>query len=236
MTYAPAVGVTSADRAVIVRELARAAARVLGHRISFSPAVTPDIVGNGVHVHMSLVDLSGWPVMYDADAPHGLSETGPLRRRHPAPCDGTVCGPHPASSPTCGSSRTAGAPPGAMRGFVIVRPACAFARPVVEAPGVPIAPQFNIEFRAADATASPYLALGALVYAGLDGILQKMPAPHVTTADPQLLDEQERASSAFIGCRSRWTKRWTPSRPTKRRRPGFLRRCTQPISPTSAAS
>ena len=65
--------------------------------------------------------------------------------------------------------------------------------PVVEAPGVPIAPQFNIEFRAADATASPYLALGALVYAGLDGILQKMPAPHVTTADPQLLDEQERA-------------------------------------------
>ena len=93
MTYAPAVGVTSADRAVIVRELARAAARVLGHRISFSPAVTSDVVGNGVHVHMSLVDLAGRTVMYDADAPHGLSEIrGPLCRRHPAPCGGTVCG------------------------------------------------------------------------------------------------------------------------------------------------
>jgi glutamine synthetase len=73
------------------------------------------------------------------------------------------------------------------------REACVRICPVVELPGVAVAPQFNIEFRAADATASPYLALGALVYAGLDGILQKMPAPHVATADPQLLDEQERA-------------------------------------------
>jgi glutamine synthetase len=59
--------------------------------------------------------------------------------------------------------------------------------------GAPIAPQYNIEFRAADATASPYLTLGALVYAGLDGIEQQMPVPHVTTTDPGLLDEQERA-------------------------------------------
>ena len=29
---------------------------------------------------------------------------------------------------------------------------------------------FNFEYRAADAAASPYLALGALVWAGLDGL------------------------------------------------------------------
>jgi glutamine synthetase len=34
----------------------------------------------------------------------------------------------------------------------------------------PRARQFNVEFRVADATASPYLALAMLVQAGLDGI------------------------------------------------------------------
>ena len=33
--------------------------------------------------------------------------------------------------------------------------------------------QFNAEFRVADATASPYLALAALVQAGLDGIRRR---------------------------------------------------------------
>ena len=33
-----------------------------------------------------------------------------------------------------------------------------------------VARQFNVEFRVADASASPYLALGALVHAGLDGL------------------------------------------------------------------
>ena len=193
VTYAPAVGVTSADRAVIVRELARAAARSLGHRISFSPAVTPDIVGNGVHIHMSLVDLSGRPVMYDAGAPHGLSETGGrfvAGMLHHAAALCAVTAPSVISYLRLLPHRWSAAWTNA--GFRD-REACVRICPVVELEGVPIAPQFNIEFRAADATASPYLALGALVYAGLDGILQKMPLPAITTVDPQLLDEQERA-------------------------------------------
>jgi len=39
--------------------------------------------------------------------------------------------------------------------------------------GEPAAERFNLEYRVADAAASPYLALGALVWAGLDGIRQK---------------------------------------------------------------
>jgi len=39
------------------------------------------------------------------------------------------------------------------------------------------AAQFNVEFRVADAAASPYLALGALVHAGLDGIRKGMVLP-----------------------------------------------------------
>jgi glutamine synthetase len=35
--------------------------------------------------------------------------------------------------------------------------------------------QFNLEFRAADAAASPYLALGAVLFAGADGIGRELP-------------------------------------------------------------
>jgi glutamine synthetase len=42
--------------------------------------------------------------------------------------------------------------------------------PVVGGDPAARARQFNVEFRVADATASPYLALAVLVQAGLDGI------------------------------------------------------------------
>lgn len=192
VTYAPAVGVTSADRAVIVRELTRAVTRVQGHGVSFSPAATPDVVGNGVHIHMSLLDRSGRPVMHDAGAPHGLSETGGrfvagILNHAAALC--AVTAPSVVSYlrlvPHSWSAAWTNA------GFRD-REACVRICPVMESADEPVAPQFNIEFRAADATASPYLALGALVYAGLEGILREMPAPRVTTADPECLDERER--------------------------------------------
>jgi glutamine synthetase len=37
--------------------------------------------------------------------------------------------------------------------------------------------QFNVEYRVADATACPYLALGALVHAGVDGIERQLTLP-----------------------------------------------------------
>ena len=53
--------------------------------------------------------------------------------------------------------------------------------PVYSTAPATIARQFNVEFRVADACASPYLALGALVWAGLDGVRHRRgftdPAP-----------------------------------------------------------
>src|SRR6516162_9015032 len=37
--------------------------------------------------------------------------------------------------------------------------------------------QFHVEFRATDASASPYLALGAIIFAGADGIRRALPLP-----------------------------------------------------------
>ena len=49
--------------------------------------------------------------------------------------------------------------------------------PVLDLPGFDPAHQFNIEFRPADAAASPYLALGAIVWAGVDGIAKGLGLP-----------------------------------------------------------
>src|SRR5579875_2772579 len=64
VTVAPAPALTAADHAVITREMARAAAFRLGHRVSFSPKPDPEDVGNGVHIHFSLWDKSGRPMTH----------------------------------------------------------------------------------------------------------------------------------------------------------------------------
>ena len=46
--------------------------------------------------------------------------------------------------------------------------------PVFETAPEDAAGQFNVEFRVSDGTASPYMALGAIVHAGLDGIRKGM--------------------------------------------------------------
>ncbi len=53
------------------------------------------------------------------------------------------------------------------------------------------ATQLHIEYRGADAAANPYLALGALMLAGLDGVRSQLPAPPILDRDPALLDAED---------------------------------------------
>jgi glutamine synthetase len=53
--------------------------------------------------------------------------------------------------------------------------------------------QFNLEFRAADATACPHLALAVLIRAGLTGIRAKLATPPLFSGDPTALSESERS-------------------------------------------
>ncbi|MHA1600084.1 MAG: glutamine synthetase family protein [Alphaproteobacteria bacterium] len=192
VTCDPTRGVRSADQAIIVREIARATAQRLGSRVSFAPAVTPDVVGNGVHIHLSLLDSKGIPVAYDAAAPYGLSRVGGsfvagILRHSRALCALTVPGvvsylrlvPHRWS---------------AAWNNLGFRDREAMVRicPVNEIGGRDPARQFNVEFRAADATANPYLALGAIIRAGLVGLRQELPMPEITTHDPETLADSER--------------------------------------------
>ena len=65
--------------------------------------------------------------------------------------------------------------------------------PTVDIAGKDPSRQFNVEYRAADGTGNPYLALAALIRAGLDGLQNGLPPAPVFSGDPEKLSAQERA-------------------------------------------
>jgi len=73
LTTRPSDGIAAADEAVILRVLTDDVLRRFGVTPSFSPILTPDGVGNGVHVHFSFRDSAGAPLTHDGSDPHGMS-------------------------------------------------------------------------------------------------------------------------------------------------------------------
>jgi glutamine synthetase len=53
--------------------------------------------------------------------------------------------------------------------------------------------QYNIEYRVGDATANPYLALTAIVRAGIEGLRSDLAAPPIFSGDPEHLSADERS-------------------------------------------
>ena len=175
VTCDPATGIAAADRAVVLREITRATAHRLGHRASFAPILDPAGVGNGVHVHFSFRDAAGAPAMYDPAGPLGLSAAGAqfvagIMHHLPALC--AVTAPSAVSYIRMRPNRWA---PTHATLADKDRGASLRVCPVVG--GLDTAKQFNVEYRCADAAASPYLTLGALVWAGLDGIRRGLALP-----------------------------------------------------------
>lgn len=197
-TVKPADALTAADRAVIVREIARGTAWRMGDTVSFSPVVTRGAAGNGVHLHMSFRDADGRPVTHDADKPGGLSDTagsfvaGILEA---LPALVAVTAPSYMSyerlKPNSWSSSVTNL------GYRD-REAAIRICPVSDVPGADIASSFNVEFRAGDAAASPYLYFGCLVRAGIDGIKRQLPTPKPTTSDPADMDAAARKDHGIV--------------------------------------
>ncbi|GAC1343019.1 MAG: glutamine synthetase family protein [Acetobacteraceae bacterium] len=170
VTAGPVQGLAAADQAVLVRELARAIAARLGHRAILAPMLRPDGTGNGTHIHWSLLDRQGRPATHDDSGPHGLSaaaEHMTAGMLHHLPALAAITAPSAASYYRLRPGRWA---PTEVDLGVQDRGSAVRICPVYETAQEAVARQFNIEFRVADAAASPYLALGALVWAGLDGL------------------------------------------------------------------
>jgi len=164
----------------------------MGLGTCFSPLRAPGEVTNGVHLHLSLQSLDGAPLFYDAEQPDNLSQTARhwaagVLRHLPALCA--------LSAPTAVS-------------YLRLKPhhwsaayACLGLRnreaalricPVVSLGGKPLARQFNLEFRPMDATASPHLAMAAVLIAGRLGLEERLALSAVTDVDPDSLSAAER--------------------------------------------
>ena len=187
----PAAGVAAADRSIVFREVVRELARRHDLHASFAPLLDPADAGNGVHVHLSLLDASGRPLLYDAARPAGLSELGERFAAgillHAAALS-ALTAPSPASAARLAPHHwSAGAVCLAERN----REALLRIPPLSALPGAEPASELRLEYRGADASANPYLALGAIVRAGLDGVRARLPAPPILEVDPATLTDDE---------------------------------------------
>jgi len=189
ITIAPSDPLTAADRAILVRAIVRDVASANGLRASFVPLLGPDAVGNGVHVHLSLWDADEQPVTLDADhdltTPAGRFAAGILA--HAPALVGW------SASSVISSIRLAPHRWSSAAAFLGRQNREAMLRicPVVTIGSDGLAGA-NLEFRAADATANPWLVLAGLVRAGLDGLTRELPAPAVLDLELDALDDAGR--------------------------------------------
>jgi glutamine synthetase len=180
-----------ADNQITVRETARGVALRHGLLASFAPKPFPAEAGNGSHVHWSLWRIKdGKNHFHDPRGRHGLSEAG-------FAFIGGVLAHLPAlvalTAPSVNSYRrlqprfwssayTAWGPdnreaavrvPSKRRGLEME--------------------STNLELKPSDPSNNPYLALGGLLAAGLDGMERKLDPGEPTLVDPDTLSEAERA-------------------------------------------
>lgn len=191
VTCRPADALRAADRAVSVREVVREICRRQGRLVSFSPKLAGNAGTNGVHIHLSLWSADGQPLTYDPNRPGGLSErasqfTAGIHAHLPSLIALTAPGvvsyqrlrPHSWSAAyACVGERN--------------REASLRIAPINTSNGSDPAKQANIEYRPADALASPYVALGALLAAGLDGLRRRLQLPALVNVEPGSIPEAE---------------------------------------------
>jgi len=184
---APAAGLLGADRAVVLREVVREVARRRGMRASFVPLLDPQHAGNGVHIHLQLHGRGGEPVLHDAARPASLSELG---GRFAA---GVLEHARALSALTAASPISAARlqPHRWSAGAVCLgnrnREALLRIPPLVSLGADEPSSQLRLEYRGADASANPHLALAMIVRAGVDGIRRELPPPPILDRDPSEL-------------------------------------------------
>jgi glutamine synthetase len=178
----------AADNHIKLRETIRGVAARHGLFASLAPKPLPDQAGNGAHIHFSLWDGER-NVFYDRAAHDGLSEIG---RQF---MTGVLAHLPALVALTCPSfnSYKRLQPQSWSSAFT------AWGHDNREA-AVRVASPFwsnvegstNLELKAADSSCNPYIALGGLLAAGLDGIERGLVPPQPTEADPSSMSDSER--------------------------------------------
>ena len=180
----------AADNQITVRETARGVALKHGLYASFAPKPFPDEAGNGSHVHASLWRTAdGRNHFHDARDRYGLSEAAYA-------FIGGVLAHLPAlvalTAPTVNSYRRL-QPRSWSSAYTAWGPDNreAAVRVASKRRGLEMESS-NIELKPCDPSNNPYLALGGLLAAGLDGIARKLDPGEPVLVDPDTLGDAER--------------------------------------------
>jgi glutamine synthetase len=177
--------VAAADRSVLVRQTVRAMSYRHGYQPSFAPSVVAGGVGNGGHVHLS-VWRDGVNLFSGGDGRHGLSAEGEAFAAgvlaHLVPLL-AIGAPTPASYLRLVPSQWAGAY--AVWGHETREAALRLVTGGADAAsGVDLGSGANLEVKCFDLAANPYLVVGALIAAGLDGMTRGLRLPAEVRGDP----------------------------------------------------
>lgn len=184
----PASPLVAADRTVLVRTVTQQVARRHGLRASFAPVPFADSMGNGLHLH-----LSAWR--------DGVNLLAGAHEQRDADADGLLGGLVEALpgllavlAPSVPSYRRLqpGAWAGATACWGIENREAAIR--LIPGSRATRAESANVEVKAADGAANPYLAVGVVLQAALDGIRDRTPAPEPFQGYPSALTEQQLAS------------------------------------------
>jgi len=194
MSVRHAGALNAADNHVLYRETVRGIAFRRGMWASLAPKPIADQAGNGCHLHLSLREMGpdgepGEPVFYDAADRYRLSETG----YH---FIGGLLAHLPALvALTCGSvnSYRRLAPQMWSSAYTVYgmdnrEAAVRICSPMRDDP----AGSVNLELKPSDSSGNPYLALGACIHAGLDGIRRKLDPGEAVNVDPATLTADQR--------------------------------------------
>ncbi len=188
--HAPALA--AADRQVFYRETVRNVAYNHGLYASLAPKPFPDQAGNGAHIHFSLWDKAGRRnLMYDPKDNYGISQLGyhfiagvlahlpallaltcpsfnSYRRLQPHFWSSafTVWGPDNREAAVRVPSKYKSDPSGSA----------------------------NAELKPSDSSSNPYLSLGGVLAAGLDGVKRNLTPGEPVLIDPGNFTDEERAA------------------------------------------
>ncbi|MER5450416.1 glutamine synthetase family protein [Streptomyces sp. NPDC002764] len=182
--------VAAADRSVLARQTIRAVAQRHGLVVSFSPAVLAEGVGNGGHLHLSAW-RDGVNLHSGGEGRHGMTAdaesfaAGILAR---LPALTAVTAPSPASYLRLKPSQWAGVFTAWGR-----ETREAAVRVVTGTAGLR-EQAANLEVKPVDLAANPYLALGCVIAAGLDGVTRSLSLPEEITGDPARLSAAQAAA------------------------------------------
>lgn len=176
----------AADRQIVYRETVRGVAARHGIIASFLPKIFDDAAGSGCHINFSLwrdgENISGDPSQNGGIGRECAAFMAGILDHLPALCALTI-----PSKPSYRRIR-----PhfwaGAFRAWGIQNREAAL-RVCQDKTGTRAS---RIEYKTADATANPYLALGALIAAGLDGMARNLALPAEVAVDPGRIPESDR--------------------------------------------